>query len=147
MPKFRAKARCFYGGEVHEKGAVVEHFEPVSAQSWEAMGSKGEELLIYPDEPEGKDEEVQVSGEEFAELQGVYNAALADLSAERAEVEKLKGQVEELEDDLGVLKIENDNLAEAAEAATELQQKATALKKMVADNENKSVLEDAISNL
>lgn len=147
MPLFRAKKRCQYGGNVYDKNAVEEFFEPVSAQSWEPMDDEGKELLLYLDEPESKDEEVLVAGSELAELQGLYNAALADLTTERAEGQKLKEQLEELADDFGVLKVENDNLAKAAEAATELQQKAAALKKMVADNENKSVLEDAISAL
>ncbi|MEZ6852110.1 hypothetical protein [Halodesulfovibrio aestuarii] len=147
MPHFRAKKRCQYGGNVYDKNAVEQFFTPISAQSWEAMDAEGEELLIYPDEPKTKNDEVQISGLELAELQGLYSAVVADLATERAEGQKIKVQLEELEDDFGVLKVENDTLAKAAEAATELQQKVAALKKMVADNENKSVLEEAITAL
>ena len=148
MPLLRAKKRCQYGGTVYEKNAVVEHVEPVSAQSWEAMDDEGKNLLIYPDEqPDRKDDDVQVSGKDYAELQGLYNAVLADLDGERIEVKELKESLEELQDDFSALKVENHTLAKAAESATELQQKATALKKMVADNENKPVLEEAINAL
>ncbi|MCT4626974.1 hypothetical protein [Halodesulfovibrio sp.] len=148
MPYFRAKKRCQYGGTVYDEGAVVEHFEPVSAQSWEPMDDEGKNLLMYPEEqPEEKDDAVQVSGTEFAELQGLYNAALADLEAERVDVANLKASLEEVEDALGVLKVENNNLAKAAEAATALQTQIAHLKKLVADNENKPVIEEAINNL
>lgn len=158
MPYFRAKKRCQYGGNVYDKNAVEQFSTPVSAQSWEAMDEEGEELLIYPentgpDEGKGKDsgkseaDEVLISGEEFAELQGLYDAALVDLGTQRTELKELKVKLEEGEGDLAALLVENDKLAKAAEGATALQGKISALKQKVKDNENKSVLEEAIEAL
>lgn len=147
MPYFTAKKRCFYNGVMHEKGAVTEFFESVSAESWEPMDEEGHELLVFPEGSEEKPELVTVSGDEFAELQGLYNAAVADLDVERESVQKLKVQLEELEDDFGVLKVESEHLASAAESATAMQVKVANLKKLVAGNENKSVLEEAIQNM
>lgn len=153
MPLFRAKKRCQYGGKIYEKNAVAEFFEPVSAQSWDAMDEEGKELLVYPENEkpieDGNPEAdgVLFSGEEFAELQGIYNALVDDFNNQQESFIALEHKYDAAAQSVSDLRAENDTLAKAAEGATAQQAAIQKLKQMVTDNENKSVLEEAITKL
>ncbi|OBQ46212.1 hypothetical protein [Halodesulfovibrio spirochaetisodalis] len=147
MPLFTAKKRCFYGGEIYEKGAVEKFSESVSAASWEAMDEEGKELLVHPKQPEVKEDNQLVSGEELAELQGVHEVLLTDFTEQGKRLKAVELERDTALESAVSLKQENEALAKSAEVATALQAQVANLKKLVADNENKSVLEEAIQNL
>ena len=117
MPYFTAKKRCFYNGAMHEKGAVAEFFEPVSAESWEPMDEDGQELLVHPEGGEQKADAVTVSGEKFAELQGVHESFLADFNRQQERIMAIEQERDNAINSVLVLQKENESLAKSGEAA------------------------------
>lgn len=147
MPHFVAKKRCFYDGQMCEKGKVMEFFQPVSAQSWDAMDEEGKALLIYPEEAKESPEAVEVSSDEFEKLKVTHELLLIDFDSQRERISTIEQERDVALQSVAELRKENDSLAKSAEAATAVQAQIANLKKLVADNENKSVLEEAITAL
>lgn len=147
MPHFVAKKRCFYEGQMYPKGTVVEFFQPVSAQSWEAMDEEGKELLFNPEDVNEQAEFINDSENEFTKLKVTHELLLNELEDWKQRVSSTEQERDTARQSVTALQKENETLARSAEASTAMQGKVAALKQMVADNENKSVLEKAIIEL
>lgn len=147
MPHFVAKKRCFYDGEMCEKGQVVEFFQPVSAQSWDAMDEEGKALLVYPEDAKKSPKAVEVFSEEFNELKVIHEVLLEDFESQKERISTIEQERDIALQSVTELQNENKSLAKAAEDATAQQVSIAELKQMVKDKENKDVLEEAIVKL
>ncbi|KAF1077662.1 hypothetical protein [Halodesulfovibrio sp. MK-HDV] len=147
MPHFVAKKRCFYDGQMCEKGQVVEFFQPVSAQSWGAMDEEGKTLLVYPEDAKKSPEAVEVFSDEFEVLKVTHEVLFADFESQKERVSIIEQERDIALQSVAELQNENKSLAKAAEDATAQLVSIAELKQMVKDKENKDVLEEAIVKL
>lgn len=147
MPHFVAKKRCFYDGQMCEKGQVVEFFQPVSAQSWGAMDEEGKALLIYPEDAKERPEAVEFFSDELEGLKVIHKVLLADFENQKERISTIEQERDTALQSVTELQNENKSLAKAAEDATAQQVSIAELKQMVKDKENKDVLEEAIVKL